>query len=583
MKSIKNIIALICAISIVISSTSLSFASDASDAYRKATFWDIVFGFGGGERGGTFGTGGFGGSSDWNSADEMKTAYNNYVSTLPASGYTSSGALLWQPNWETDTKDWCVVVSGTGGDIEYFRYESFTSRFENNSTDLVIVSMSGPCFTVQCLLQPKLTCSVTIFTSQTFSAPVSGRYTCLTPAREVKSYQSSNNDRFYNDEEKTYAAPTSQVFSAGNGVPIASRIISGGFGWIYQGVSNFYTPVYSIIPSETTVNNNYTINTRVNNFNGDYYDSVTNNYYNNTTIVNETTNNYYDMTTNTNYTMKSWSYDYQSRTYFITLEDGTTVTVQFSDDGLIITNNDVSNSYQYVIKNNGGSDPDTPTTCKHDWQETIDKAPTCLEGGHASYTCSKCGETYEQILAAKGHDWTVKEHVNTVYDSDGTVLTQGHTLYECSVCGEQFYTDTGAPPPDVSGSSSIIAWLTNFRVWLGDRLTVNLDAMTTLFDSLVDKLQIIVDNSQTSIDNVTNVVIDQTNNAYHIFYLTGEDGTEHSIGEATGGMLSASGKLLNFLYRLCVEGALSKVDDSIDGMSSFYFDSSTGTEGSIWD
>lgn len=236
------------------------------------------------------------------------------------------------------------------------------------------------------------------------------------------------------------------------------------------GVVDVYTPVFSIVPADQPViTNNYYINTRVNNFNGDYYDSVTNNYYNNTTIINETTNNYYDMTTNTTYVMQKWSYDYQSRTYFITLEDGTTVTVQFGDDCMTITNNNVTNSYQYVIKNTP-STPDTPTTCKHEWTETIDTAPTCLESGHASYTCSKCGETYEQLLAAKGHDWKVIEHVNMVYNSDGTVAAQGHTLYQCSVCGEQWYTDTGAPPPDVSGSSSILAWLQEFKVWLGDKL-----------------------------------------------------------------------------------------------------------------
>lgn len=234
------------------------------------------------------------------------------------------------------------------------------------------------------------------------------------------------------------------------------------------------------------VTNNYLINTRVNNFNGDYYDSVTNNYYNNTTIVNETTNNYYDMTTNTIYVMQKWSYDYQSRTYFITLEDGTTVTVQFGDDCMTITNNNVTNSYQYVIKNTP-STPDTPTTCKHDWQETIDTAPTCLEGGHASYTCSKCGETYEQILAAKGHDWKVIEHVNMVYNSDGTVATQGHTLYQCSVCGEQWYTDTGAPPPDVSGSSNILAWLQSFQTWLDEKL--DLTPVLERLDAILAELQ----------------------------------------------------------------------------------------------
>ena len=122
-----------------------------------------------------------------------------------------------------------------------------------------------------------------------------------------------------------------------------SNVYGGGYG--RSGYWTLSAPIFQIIPSSsTTINNTYNINTRVNNFNGDYYDSVTNNYYNNTTIINETTNNYYDMTTNNYYTMSNWSYDYQSRTYFVTLEDGTTITVQFGDDCLTITNNNVENS-----------------------------------------------------------------------------------------------------------------------------------------------------------------------------------------------------------------------------------------------
>ena len=352
------------------------------------------------------------------------------------------------------------------------------------------------------------------------------------------------------------------------------------FGNSVRGAVEFYTPVYSVEPSEAIIiNNNYTINTRVNNFQGDYYDNVTNNYYNNTTIINETTNNYYDMTTNNYYTMSNWSYDYQSRTYFVTLEDGTTITVQFGDDCLTITNNNVENSYQYVIKN-GGSSSDTPAACKHNWTETIDVAPTCLEGGHANYTCSLCGETYEQILSAKGHNWTVKEHVNTVYGENGQIVTQGHTLYECSACGEQWYTETAAPPPDVSGGGTIISWLTNFQTWLGDMLSVGL---TVNLGSIVDKLQVLIDNSTSTVENVTNVDIDETNTAFNVFYVTGEDGEKKPIGEVSGDALSASGKLLNFLYKLVFENALSKVDDSITSMSDFYFDDGAGTEGSIWD
>ena len=78
--------------------------------------------------------------------------------------------------------------------------------------------------------------------------------------------------------------------------------------------------------------------------------------------------------------------------------------------------------------------------------------------------------------------------------------------------------------------------------------------------------------------NITN-----DNDAFNVFYVTTENGDEKPIGEVAGDTLSASGKLLNFLYKLCFEGALSKVDDSISAMDGFYFDDGVGLEGSIWD
>lgn len=111
--------------------------------------------------------------------------------------------------------------------------------------------------------------------------------------------------------------------------------------------------------------------------------------------------------------------------------------------------------------------------------------------------------------------------------------------------------------------------------------TLNTDFSANL-DSLVDKFQLVIDNSQSSVDNVTNVVIDKSNDAYNVFYVVGEDGEEHSIGELSGNSLSASGKLLQFLYRLCVENSLVKVDDSIEDMSQFYLDSSSVVGVNLW-
>lgn len=471
------------------------------------SFWEYVYrGFGGGNRDGGFGGGGFGGSDpdSWTTSDDMKNDYNDFVSTLPATGYDSAGKLLWQPSF-MDAVD---VDGGTsqyrffGFSVNVGSYSSIIGGLKPGfvSTDIqkldgASVSIIGSKMSLD-LTSTSNSYNVTIngtggMTSPArlyFLAPIAGSYSVVYSPFVTAQFETGRLTNLFTTTEYTWCPAlvnSGTPYGAGGRLWIdlywndasGERIIPG-HGIRLTGARKhitFSTPIFQITPASsntTTINNTYNINTRVNNFQCNYYNNVTNNYYNNTTIINETTNNYYDMSTNNYYTMSNWSYDYQSRTYFVTLEDGTTITVQFGDDCLTITNNNVENSYQYVINNNNtpSPNPETPAACKHNWTETIDVAPTCLEGGHANFTCSLCGETYEQILSAKGHNWTVKEHVNTVYGENGVIVTQGHTLYECSICGEQWYTETATPPPDVSGGSNILAWLQEFKTWLGDKL-----------------------------------------------------------------------------------------------------------------
>ena len=435
------------------------------------SFWEYVYrGFSGGNRDGGFGGGGFGGSDpdSWTTSDDMKNYYNDFVSTLPATGYNSAGKLLWQPRWIEDTEYWGLQIRSP-----YCLPISYDNDGYVASNEYAVGSVSGSNVIVNILKAANM---FTLYLARSydwhsFRAPIAGTYKILTSPIVTGTVLIGE----FREFDWNWAPSASIDTFAGGALSVKGSWSNGSFdlGYITGGTLVISTPVFEITPlsTDTTINNTYNINTRVNNFQGDYYNNVTNNYYNNTTIINETTNNYYDMTTNNYYTMSNWSYDYQSRTYFVTLEDGTTITVQFGDDCLTITNNNVANSYQYVINNNTPSpNPETPAACKHNWTETIDVAPTCLEGGHANFTCSLCGETYEQILSAKGHNWTVKDHVNTVYGENGVIVTQGHTLYECSACGEQWYTETATPPPDVSGGSNILAWLQEFKTWLGDKL-----------------------------------------------------------------------------------------------------------------
>lgn len=562
-----------------------------SRTYKPTTFWDIVYnllfgdsssgtgisggsrggwsgggGFSGGGRGGGFGGGGFGGSGGssgsgsgsgesgggssgsgsetpstptWTSPDDMKLDYNQYVDQLPATGYTSDGKLLWQPRWIEDTADGSWALSITQQYASYDKLDpiqllsaSPEGNYVISNSDYSTVTISGSNVIVQCLLQKHFYPSFSLGSSaksQSFSAPIAGRYTTVAASKVAWKYYT---DTSSSEDSFSFISPRNGIFYPGDSIRCCNSGSSSGYSLSFRG-KNWYvskgvfvvsTPVFSIEPSDTSlVTNNFLINTRVDNLTGIYVDN-SDNYYTDVTIVDETNNKYYDMTTNTYYDIKSWSYDYSSRTYFLTLDNDVALTVQFGDTNVTITNNNVSNTYNYVVEDDTGSDPDTPTTCKHDWQETIDTVPTCLEGGHASYSCSLCGETYEQNLAAKGHDWKVIEHVNMVYNSDGTVATQGHTLYQCSVCGEQWYTDTGAPPPDVSGSSNILAWLQEFKIWLGDKLD-NLFSgsggntfWTTTKDTVADVLSSLLETLLSFITDILGAILDLVKELLSFFF-----------------------------------------------------------------
>ena len=499
---------------------------------------------------------------------QISDAYTEAVNQMPATGYDSAGKLLWQPRWIEDTSTWGLYFSGCVSSTYDGYYQS------NNKLS---VSYLGSEFRFTVLANVGYNCSYRLNASDnwhSFRAPISGTYTILSSqfafGNLLFSSRAATVDKKWKSTSLGGIRADSPVSVRGAWTASSSGG-SDGIDYALDGTLSLYTPVFEIVPftTDTTINNTYNINTRVNNFQGNYYNNVTNNYYNNTTIINETTNNYYDMTTNNYYTMSNWSYDYQSRTYFITLEDGTTITVQFGDNCLTITNNNVENSYQYVINNNNtpSPNPETPSTCKHNWTETIDVAPTCLEGGHANFTCSLCGETYEQILSAKGHNWTVKEHVNTVYGENGVIVTQGHTLYECSICGEQWYTETATPPPDVSGGSSIRSWLQAFQLWLDGKL----DSLFSAADAvIVTKLDALIEKTS---DTVVNVIGDNTY-VPGVLYLDDDNG----VVNTTKNGVSIFGDLLRWLWQNVFDGAFEAADiTKLDGL--FYDPTEVTTDG----
>ena len=104
----------------------------------------------------------------------------------------------------------------------------------------------------------------------------------------------------------------------------------------------------------------------------------------------------------------------------------------------------------------------------------------------------------------------------------------------------------------------------------------NLNGGTVDIDALLDKLTDIEDalsniSGDVDIDNNLDIDIDSDNDSYNVFYVTDPDtGEDSSIVDLSGNVLTAFGKLLNFLYQIGFGEALNSFGDTVDGLTDFY-------------
>lgn len=218
----------------------------------------------------------------------------------------------------------------------------------------------------------------------------------------------------------------------------------------------FYFPTYEIIPDAAlapTVTDTYTSDTRPTTIIGDYgiiNEDGTVTVIKDSTIIDETNNVYYNPVTGDTSNITNWTYDYSDRSYNVTTDNSSTVTITYGDENVTIQEGDTIYNIYYVMDGAGTGDP----ACEHDWQAGTKTDPTCNQPGRQPYTCSKCGAEKSDTLPALGHDWQVKKTVATQYSDSGELLQEGYTIYECSRCGEQYKTGNNTGPPSSGGGSS---------------------------------------------------------------------------------------------------------------------------------
>ena len=151
-------------------------------------------------------------------------------------------------------------------------------------------------------------------------------------------------------------------------------------------------------------------------------------------------------------------------------------------------------------------------------------------------------------------------------------LTNGYNYYLCDNTNVLYLVDA---------SSNYGSRANDALTGISSQLVSTQTSIESALSTIIDKM----DNLPASVDNIV-VNITKDNDAYNVFYVEDENGDKKPVTSVAGDSLSASGKLLQFLYKLIIGSAISDVDSSINGLNDFYFDnapSGLGEGVTVWD
>mgnify|MGYP004484939783 CR=1 FL=1 len=127
-------------------------------------------------------------------------------------------------------------------------------------------------------------------------------------------------------------------------------------------------------------------------------------------------------------------------------------------------------------------------TCEHTYSQHMEQEATCILPGLMISTCSKCGDSSSEIVDPLGHDWQCTSHVEAVTDPDtGEETSSAYDIYTCSRCGDTYEDHTGTGAPDEDYSNTTISQLV-VKVFskLGTFAGKMLGSVVHLFDKAVN-------------------------------------------------------------------------------------------------
>ena len=377
--------------------------------------------------------------------DDLSAAYDEYVETLPATGYTSTGGLTWQPtlndfDFDKSGLRFQIISSDSSfKNFSVFPYEGSRS-FTNASWKFDFVSSSNA---ISAFFSEWNYARVLL--SGFVKVPFSGNYRIISSPFYGASGLFKNGAAY--KDSGLYSVGSFSHISSGELISFSSEYSGSPSTEFSSLLYTIYFPVFEVIPDTALSADTYNITTRPTSITGGNYGIIGDNgqitkVEDNSTIINETNNTYYNPATGQTVPITNWSYDYSDRSYKVTLESGDTATITYGDENITIQEGDTVYNVYYLIDGSGSGE-----VCAHEWAETSTTPATCTMSGSKLLTCSKCQQTKTESLSALGHDWQVKQSVTTEYDDTGQLVQEGYIIYECSRCHEQYKAASGTSPP----------------------------------------------------------------------------------------------------------------------------------------
>ena len=206
---------------------------------------------------------------------------------------------------------------------------------------------------------------------------------------------------------------------------------------------------------------------------------------------------------------------------------GTTITltatanatsVSFAHDPTLSSGNIRFSSITVNYSASAGTDE---PECEHEYVSEETKAATCTEDGELTYTCSLCGDSYTEVIAASGHDYV-----------DGV----------CSVCGAEEDKPTPENPVDpenpqtytFSDYTAGTQYAENEAHYLDNAITV-----TTTQSHFTSQLRLYSSSTHngyaiiTSTKDISAIILNAGNNVDTLNVYVSEDGDVYEAVEIT--------------------------------------------------